>query len=218
MKSATPLEGAQPATARWMLPAILLLTAVIVLVWGHVKLLDQDEVFVLQTDTVPSLRALLHVQRHYPISLDPMFYHLLSHACVRLLGATAFAIRLPSLAGYLLMQVCLFQTGRILAGARVGLIVAAIPALVATLYYGVEARPYGVLLGLSALILLSWLRAGGQKDGSRRGWLAALALSLALALKGIEAGVQLLRVHDVAETVQAVRVWRGLRDQALVGR
>jgi dihydropteroate synthase len=42
--------------------------------------------------------------------------------------------------------------------------------------------------------------------------------SLALAMKGLEAGVQMLRVHDVAETVQAIRVWRGLRDQALVGR
>ena len=46
---------------------------------------------------------------------------------------------------------------------------------------------------------------------------ARLGGSVALALKGIEAGVQLLRVHDVAETVQAVRVWRGLRDRALVG-
>lgn len=42
--------------------------------------------------------------------------------------------------------------------------------------------------------------------------------SIALALKGAEAGVQLLRVHDVPETVQALKVWRGLRDQALVGR
>ncbi|MEO5867919.1 MAG: dihydropteroate synthase [Sphingomonas sp.] len=47
---------------------------------------------------------------------------------------------------------------------------------------------------------------------------ARLGGSVALAMKGIEAGVQLLRVHDVAETVQAARVWRGLRDQALVGR
>ncbi|RYD20764.1 MAG: dihydropteroate synthase, partial [Lysobacteraceae bacterium] len=39
----------------------------------------------------------------------------------------------------------------------------------------------------------------------------------ALAVKGAEAGVQILRVHDVAETVQAVRIWRGLRDQSLVG-
>ena len=39
--------------------------------------------------------------------------------------------------------------------------------------------------------------------------------SLALALKGMDAGVQLIRVHDVAETVQARNVWRGLRDAAL---
>jgi dihydropteroate synthase len=39
--------------------------------------------------------------------------------------------------------------------------------------------------------------------------------SLTLALKALDAGVQLLRVHDVAQTVQAVRVWRGLRDAAL---
>ncbi len=39
--------------------------------------------------------------------------------------------------------------------------------------------------------------------------------SVALALAGAQAGVQLLRVHDVVETVQALRVWRGLRDRAL---
>ncbi|MGE4431330.1 MAG: dihydropteroate synthase [Sphingobium sp.] len=40
--------------------------------------------------------------------------------------------------------------------------------------------------------------------------------SLALALRGIQSGAQLLRVHDVPETVQTVHVWRGLRDAALV--
>lgn len=42
-----------------------------------------------------------------------------------------------------------------------------------------------------------------------------LAGSIALALKGMEAGIHLLRVHDVAETVQARNVWRGLKDAAL---
>jgi len=42
--------------------------------------------------------------------------------------------------------------------------------------------------------------------------------SLALALKAAEQGVQLIRVHDVPETVQALRVWRGLRDAALTPR
>ena len=42
-----------------------------------------------------------------------------------------------------------------------------------------------------------------------------LAGSLAFALKAAEQGAQLIRVHDVSETVQALRVWRGLRDAAL---
>ena len=41
--------------------------------------------------------------------------------------------------------------------------------------------------------------------------------SLALALAAAAQGVQLIRVHDVPETVQALHIWRGLRDQALSG-
>jgi dihydropteroate synthase len=44
---------------------------------------------------------------------------------------------------------------------------------------------------------------------------ARLPGSLALALKAADQGAQLLRVHDVPETVQALRIWRGLRDAAL---
>ena len=39
--------------------------------------------------------------------------------------------------------------------------------------------------------------------------------SVALAVAGMQAGYQLLRVHDVYDTVQARNVWRGLRDAAL---
>jgi dihydropteroate synthase len=42
--------------------------------------------------------------------------------------------------------------------------------------------------------------------------------SIAFALKAAEQGAHILRVHDVFETVQALRVWRGLRDQALTPR
>jgi dihydropteroate synthase len=42
--------------------------------------------------------------------------------------------------------------------------------------------------------------------------------SLTLALKGIEQGAQIVRVHDVPETIQALKVWRGLRDAALTPR
>ena len=39
--------------------------------------------------------------------------------------------------------------------------------------------------------------------------------SIALAVKAFDAGVHWVRVHDVAETVQALHVWRGMRDAAL---
>ncbi|GAA4040522.1 dihydropteroate synthase [Sphingomonas rosea] len=42
--------------------------------------------------------------------------------------------------------------------------------------------------------------------------------SVMLATKAAEQGAHLVRVHDVFETVQALRVWRGLRDQALTPR
>ncbi len=42
--------------------------------------------------------------------------------------------------------------------------------------------------------------------------------SLTLALKAVDQGAQIVRVHDVPETVQAIRVWRGLRDAGLTPR
>ncbi|HWI75665.1 MAG TPA: dihydropteroate synthase [Sphingomicrobium sp.] len=42
--------------------------------------------------------------------------------------------------------------------------------------------------------------------------------SIAFAVKAVEQGVQIVRAHDVPETVQALRIWRGLRDQALTPR
>jgi dihydropteroate synthase len=42
--------------------------------------------------------------------------------------------------------------------------------------------------------------------------------SLTLALKAAEQGAQIIRAHDVPETVQALKVWRGLRDAALTPR
>jgi dihydropteroate synthase len=42
--------------------------------------------------------------------------------------------------------------------------------------------------------------------------------SIAFAVKAAEQGAQIIRVHDVFETAQALKVWRGLRDQALTPR
>ncbi len=76
-----------------------------------------------------------------------------------------------------------------------------------TLFHGLGVP---IMLGASRKRLIGALSNEAPADQRLGG-------SVALATKAMDAGVQLLRVHDVAATVQAARVWRGLRDQALVG-
>lgn len=61
-----------------------------------------------------------------------------------------------------------------------------------------------VLLGASRKSFIAKLSRGEPAD--RR-----LAGSLAAALLGLDRGVQILRVHDVAETAQAVAVWQAIK-------
>ncbi|HEX8573644.1 MAG TPA: dihydropteroate synthase [Allosphingosinicella sp.] len=65
-----------------------------------------------------------------------------------------------------------------------------------------------VMVGASRKRMIGALSAEAPADSRLPG-------SLALALKAADQGAQLLRVHDVPETVQALRIWRGLRDAAL---
>jgi dihydropteroate synthase len=65
-----------------------------------------------------------------------------------------------------------------------------------------------ILLGASRKRLIGALSNEAPTDQRLGG-------SIALALQGVEQGAQILRVHDVAETVQAIHIWRGLRDAAL---
>lgn len=76
------------------------------------------------------------------------------------------------------------------------------------LFHGIGC---GIVLGASRKRMIGALSNEAPAE-------ARLGGSLAVALKGAELGAQMLRVHDVFETAQALRVWRGMRDAALVAR
>jgi dihydropteroate synthase len=75
-------------------------------------------------------------------------------------------------------------------------------------------RRLSLLQGLGCPVLLGVSRKGfvgrlsGEATPDRRA-----AGSIAAGLAGLGQGVQMLRAHDVAETVQAVRVWRALEEE-----
>ncbi len=64
----------------------LLLTAVLSLIWSHVRLMWNDEFLSFYSDSVATFKQVILVQLHHPISLDPPTYHLLSHLSMDLIG------------------------------------------------------------------------------------------------------------------------------------
>jgi dihydropteroate synthase len=74
-------------------------------------------------------------------------------------------------------------------------------------------------LGCPLLLGVSRKSFIGRLDGSRASGVPKdrLAGSVAAAMAGLDAGADILRVHDVAETLQAVAVWRALHGFPVAG-
>ena len=72
------------------------------------------------------------------------------------------------------------------------------------------ARQQRLLLALECPLLLGWSRKStlGQITGRPVG--ARTAASVAAALAAVQQGAAIVRVHDVAETVDALKTWRAL--------
>jgi hypothetical protein len=186
-------------------------TAAIFLMFSSQKLLWNDEIFVLWTDSVPSVAQLVQIQLAYPISLDPIVYHAAAHAMIGVFGASALAIRLPSMLGFLVMEICLFFYMRRVAGVRAGFFALTFLIISPSLAYAVEGRPYGMMLGMFGVAMVSW-QAAVRGDPRRSLALISLALAVALAINTHYYGVLLLVPLCVAES------WRSLQRRSIDGQ
>jgi Dolichyl-phosphate-mannose-protein mannosyltransferase len=141
-----------------------------------------DEIFTFRLARLPDF-ATLWLALSKGVDLQPPLFHLTTAAAQRLFGASEVATRLPGLAGYLLMTVCLYFFVRRRTSALCGVVAALFPAVTEAFRYSYEARPYGLMLGFSALALLCWQRAASPAtEGHRNLALLGLCLSLALAV------------------------------------
>jgi hypothetical protein len=171
--------------------AFLLLSVLIDLLWSHYQLLWTDEFYTLETASVSSIAQLVHLQLATPISIDTVAYNSAAHAAIGIFGASAFAIRLPAMCGYLLMQVCLFYFVRRITTERAATFALAFPALIGCAMYSIQARSYGFLLGLAALAMVSW-QAATRRESKRTIALVVLSFSVAIAINTHYYGVLLL--------------------------
>jgi len=201
------MSHGKPIRFPWLAVLVLVLTCGLSLVWSHERLMWNDEFLSFYTDSVPTLHNVVEVQLHSPISLDPPTYHLLSHLMMDVFGRNAMALRLPALAGFLLMQVSLFYFVRRLAGERSAVIAMSFPLLTASFRYSVEGRPYALLLGLYAFALLCWQQATIEGAGRRIRILslAGLPVAIVLAITSHYFGVLILVPIASAELARTIR-------------
>ena len=185
----------------------LALTVAVSVAALHFRLLDGDDFLQVWSDRVSSLAQVVHIQRATPMVIDPLFYHGLIYLVIRVFGESAFFLRLPSLVGFVVMMVCLFYFVRRIAPARAAVLALALPMISGGFGYVLQVRPYGVLLGLFGLAMLSWQTAA-RREGRRGVALVVLALSIAAAINSQYYGVLLMLPLCLGE---AVRVWERRR-------
>ncbi len=152
------------------------------------KPLWHDELFTFYISQARSIPALLEAIRL--LDFNPPLSYLATRLSYFVFGVNTLSCRLPEILGFLLAMLSLYLFLRRRAGTLYGLLAAGLLYAGAYGALATEARPYGLLLGFSALSLLAW-----QLARERTRWTVLLAL----------AGCGLLLTH-----VFSVFVWGAL--------
>lgn len=169
----------------WIVGAISLLYLSVTCVLAHHKLFWNDELFTVYIAGLPTLADIWAILATGVEQLPPTF-HLLTRLLMGVFGEHHLTVRLPAILGVGVMGICLFVIVSRRTSPGYGLIgmllpLATQPPVAQAYSYAYEARPYGLVLGLSAASLLCWQSAteGRRRILSLAGLTATLAAALA---------------------------------------
>lgn len=155
---------------------ILVLTYALIRM-ARVRMFWFDELFTLHLARLGSFSELWRNLAQGADNNPPLSY-LLTMLCVWLFGETEWALRLPAILGSLLGALCLYAFVRYRRGPTEALLAAAAIGPTAPIWvYFIEARPYGLLVGLAGLLLLCWQRAVTPEGRVSRPWVIALGIT-----------------------------------------
>lgn len=137
-----------------------------------------DEILTSYMVQQPTFRGIIQAGLDGCDASAPLYF-LLSHSLQPVLGASATALRLPSLLGVCVAFAALFFFVQRRYPAPYAFI-AMLFAANAFRYFGTEARPYGLLLGVAGIALVCWQNyCMGQRRGLN---LVVLCLALCVAV------------------------------------
>jgi hypothetical protein len=138
-----------------------------------------DEIYTLLLSRLPSARDIWSAARD-GADLTPPLNVFLTRAAESIAGAGPVASRLPALLGFWVMSLVVFQIVRVRSNVIVACSAALLPWFTQGYRYSYEARGYGVMLALCALLFWSWSEAAAGRR--RRLWLPVFALVCAATL------------------------------------
>lgn len=169
------MERSNAAPLLLFFPVYLSVTIVI----AQRKLMWDDEFFTFYISRAGGLSEILKALRTGADQHPPLFYYL-THQVMAALGTSHLTLRLPAIAGFALLCVCLFYLLRSRTSALWALLGMLLPLVSSAYYYAAEARGYSLMMGFCALALLAWQKAAFPKRHS--GWLYVLFGALAGAV------------------------------------
>lgn len=138
-----------------------------------------DEVLLLTISRLPTLGQIWSSLMD-GIQTDPPTLQVLVHYLFRIFGEHVYLARLPAILGFTLMCVCLSLLVRRHAPALFAAAAFFLPYATFLRVRAMDARPYGLMMGFTALSLLLWDKLGDSDLGRPLVWRVAFTLSLAI--------------------------------------
>lgn len=136
-----------------------------------------DEIYTWYIAQAPSLGALLHLTR--TTDLNPPLSYLITRATFRLFGVGTLQTRLPEIAGFWLAVVCISLFVRRRAGNAFAILAGVILFASKTTEPAIDGRPYGLMFGFGALMLVAWQASTMAQDRGSRSRASDLLMGLA---------------------------------------
>lgn len=172
----------------------------VVLIWSAARRpLWYDELFTFYIAQQSSIGRIMSALR--TIDLNPPLNYFFTRWSIVLFGAKPWVTRLPAIVGFWLGSFAIF----VLLRRRTSAFLAAVGVLLfwSTPYfsYATEARPYGLLLGFTAVLIAAWDAA----ERNRRFTIPLIAASATLLLLSHVFGVLSLGAVIVGELVREAR-------------
>jgi len=203
LERAAAMFGRRP----WLvLFGCLLLLSIVTIPLSATRRFWYDELFTVGLCNLPQFGRILQALSDGVDAQPPMLY-IATRAARNAFGPSELATRLPALAGFALLTICVFWFVCRRTSALWGAVAVLIVMVTGAYDYAYEARPYGLYLGFSALAFLCWQFAA---DGRfRKIALAGLWAALALAISSHYYAVLVLFPLLLGECA------RGIKDRRL---